>query len=371
MCVTNTTSRRPPAIALQPEMVANSSSMLSQRLFSNLYAAAAADTTAPAEQTVTSYPCDMFNVPSISNNGDQEKPRPKRRRKPQKPGKTAKQNDRHFVVHNYHDHANDADENDMESDDAHRRRGGVSVAFPMKLHAVLDQVEADGLAHVISWQHHGRCFIVHKPKEFVDHVMPKYFRQTKLTSFQRQLNLYGFSRLTRGNDAGGYYHELFLRSKIHLCKRMQRVKVKGTKFKAASSPESEPDFYKMPPVTVTPVHSSDEEYSYGSAPQEQQQFTPVAQMPQSSFDPLHAGGFSSIVTSAPVESQAASMYNQYAPLQAVSQPSYADQILDEAVDELFLQEAMLENSQAWDMLGDDASLPDEQLGMLLEQLLEE
>lgn len=172
-----------------------------------------------------------------------EKPKPKRRRKPQKPGKTAKQNDRHFVVHNYHDHANDQ-EGDGQTEPTDRR-GGISISFPIKLHNILDQVEADGLSHIIAWQPHGRCFVIHKPKEFADHVMPAYFRQTKLTSFQRQLNLYGFNRITRGNDSGGYYHELFLRGKQFLCKQMTRTKVKGTKFKAASSPDQEPNFYVM------------------------------------------------------------------------------------------------------------------------------
>lgn len=168
----------------------------------------------------------------------------KRHRKPQKPGKTAKQNDRHFVVHNYHDHAADEDENDT-SEEEPRRRGGVTISFPKRLHSVLEQVERDGWSDVISWQQHGRCFLIHKPKEFQELVMPFYFGQQKLTSFQRQLNLYGFCRLSRGKDAGAYYHELFLRGKGFLTKRMLRTKIKGTKFKAASNPDEEPDFYAM------------------------------------------------------------------------------------------------------------------------------
>jgi hypothetical protein len=187
----------------------------------------------------------------ITKNAIPPKPKPKRRRKPQKPGKTAKQNDRHFVIHDYHDHANDQDD---DTADPHERRGGISISFPIKLHTILDQVEADGLSHIISWQPHGRCFVIHKPKEFAEFIMPGYFRQTKLTSFQRQLNLYGFNRITRGNDSGGYYHELFLRGKPFLCKRMVRTKVKGTRFKAASSPDQEPNFYLMAPVKYSTAH---------------------------------------------------------------------------------------------------------------------
>ena len=171
----------------------------------------------------------LFLAPSAdisSNSGPhsgKQKPKPKkRRRKPQKPGKTAKQHDRHFVIHNYHDHGQDTEEEtlaflDLQKKEqeaemqaaaaldntVHRRKGGVAVSFPAKLHAILDQVDADGLSHVISWQPHGRCFLIRDVKLFSEHVMPLYFRQTKLTSFQRQLNLYGFNRLTRGPDAGG------------------------------------------------------------------------------------------------------------------------------------------------------------------------
>jgi hypothetical protein len=46
-------------------------------------------------------------------------------------------------------------------------------------------------------------------------IMCRWFRQTKFPSFQRQLNLYGFKRLTSGEDKGGkflvYYSCFFLR----------------------------------------------------------------------------------------------------------------------------------------------------------------
>jgi HSF-type DNA-binding len=77
----------------------------------------------------------------------------------------------------------------------------------------------------------------------------RYFNQSKLTSFQRQLNLYGFNRLTQGRDRGGYYHEYFLRGKPSLSMRMTRVKVKGIGIKAISTPDQEPNFYALPPVT--------------------------------------------------------------------------------------------------------------------------
>lgn len=109
-------------------------------------------------------------------------------------------------------------------------------------------------------QPHGRCFLVHKPKEFVDEIMPTFFRQSKLTSFQRQLNLYGFSRITAGRDRGGYYHELFLRNKLFLCQSMTRIRIKGTGIKGKANPASEPNFYSMPPIVPEP--EDQEEYRH-------------------------------------------------------------------------------------------------------------
>jgi hypothetical protein len=156
---------------------------------------------------------------------------------------TSKQQSCHIVVqHNYHDHSND---NRSAYQEQHPARGGVTTPFPLKLHDMFENVDADGHSHIVSWQPHGRCFVVHKPKEFVK-LLPNYFKLSKLPSFQRQLNLYGFQRLTRGKDRGGYYHELFLRGRQFLAHNIQRIKVKGTGVRARSNPEQEPDFWAMP-----------------------------------------------------------------------------------------------------------------------------
>ena len=156
---------------------------------------------------------------------------------------------------------------------------------------------------------------------------------------------------------------------------MIRTKVKGTRFKAASSPESEPDFYKMNPVIVTPHNSSDEEYSYGTETTSQQPSYAAAAPQVPSFDPLPMSFAGMSAEPRAFEAAPASIpYAAYP--ESMQDRSYADQVLDEAVDELFLQEALQESDPiigAWDAasFGDDASLQDEQLGMLLEQLLDE
>ncbi len=162
------------------------------------------------------------------------------------PGASIASHHEDVLVHQYHDHAADLalDPQAMK----YKAKGGVTTPFPVKLHIMLQQIEDDGLAHIVSWQPHGRCFVVHEPKQFVKQVMPHYFKQTKIASFQRQLNLYGFSRLTGGLDKGGYYHELLLRSNRSLAYDIHRIRIKGTGVRLPTDPGSEPNFYALPPA---------------------------------------------------------------------------------------------------------------------------
>jgi hypothetical protein len=74
--------------------------------------------------------------------------------------------------------------------------------FPLKLHKMLEEVETQGRAWIISWNEDGRSFSVHQPKVFAQSIMQKHFNQTKYKSFQRQLNLYNFQRVPRGKVKG-------------------------------------------------------------------------------------------------------------------------------------------------------------------------
>lgn len=99
--------------------------------------------------------------------------------------------------------------------------------------------------------------------------MPAFFRMSKYASFQRQLNLYDFNRITAGPDKGGrgidngksrqfflpgmvsylfstlivgYFNEMFVRGQKELCKYMLRRPMKGT-LTRKSAPEAELNFY--------------------------------------------------------------------------------------------------------------------------------
>jgi HSF-type DNA-binding len=89
---------------------------------------------------------------------------------------------KHYVEHDYHDHKYDPVEVPIPNlalteDGGFSKRsghkGGVSTPFPDKLHELLETVDQQGDSDICGWQPHGRCFIIHKPKEFVSKIMPQ------------------------------------------------------------------------------------------------------------------------------------------------------------------------------------------------------
>lgn len=127
----------------------------------------------------------------------------------------------------------------------HKGRTGT---FPQKLHQMLTDLEKEeGGTEIASFLPSGRAFVIHKPTEFVETIMPKYFRMSRFSSFQRQLNLYEFMRITDGPDKGAHFHEFFIRGRPVLASQIRRAKTKS----ASSSSSSNQSNFPLPQARVT------------------------------------------------------------------------------------------------------------------------
>lgn len=68
--------------------------------------------------------------------------------------------------------------------------------------------------------------------------MTIHFVDTKITSFQRQLNLYGFRRVSKGPDVGSYYHPQFQRDRPDLVSEIKRTQQQGKAVAASTAPDT-------------------------------------------------------------------------------------------------------------------------------------
>ena len=102
--------------------------------------------------------------------------------------------------------------------------------FPEKLYRILEELEGEGMDDIISFVNQGSAFEIHQPEAFEEQVIPRYFRQRGISSFKKQLHLYGFARLktdSRGFAASlVFHHERFQRGQPQLCLLMDRVNKK-------------------------------------------------------------------------------------------------------------------------------------------------
>mmetsp|Transcript_9952 Transcript_9952/g.20415 ORF Transcript_9952/g.20415 Transcript_9952/m.20415 type:complete len:595 (+) Transcript_9952:230-2014(+) len=93
-------------------------------------------------------------------------------------------------------------------------------SFPMNLCLMLESVEKHNLTHIISWLPCGTGFLIHDHDAFFAEVLPKYFKSsqhTKLRSFYRKLNRWGFTVARAGPSKGAWEHEAFNRQKAAEC----------------------------------------------------------------------------------------------------------------------------------------------------------
>ena len=126
---------------------------------------------------------------------------------------------------------------------------------------MLDLAESEGYASVVSWLPDGQSFIVHNVYAFVAVILPRYFKQSKYKSFQRQLNVWCFERVNKGPEKGAYRHPSFVRGQHGLCREMQRKKVKGSSPSQSSPVQLPITLSSSPSVSRLVSDSSDDSVS--------------------------------------------------------------------------------------------------------------
>ncbi|CAH0476899.1 unnamed protein product [Peronospora belbahrii] len=80
---------------------------------------------------------------------------------------------------------------------------------------------------IITWSHEGTAFQIIQPEALAIEILPKYFKHNKVSSFQRQLNYFGFKKWTKTQtNVCTFSHPFFVRSdkdRIKLIKRKERA----------------------------------------------------------------------------------------------------------------------------------------------------
>ncbi|KDN41416.1 winged helix DNA-binding domain-containing protein, partial [Tilletiaria anomala UBC 951] len=87
------------------------------------------------------------------------------------------------------------------------------------------------IQHMIQWVASGTAFRVSSPTEFSRIVLPTYFKHANWQSFVRQLNIYGFHKVTPAasispEESAGqvweFRHPSFRRGEVQLLSRIKR-----------------------------------------------------------------------------------------------------------------------------------------------------
>jgi len=121
---------------------------------------------------------------------------------------------------------------------------GVPQQFARRLYEMLQSEAKLALTSpvkttFISWSESGFAFRILDVDGFTSLVLPKYFRTKKFSSFQRNLNLYGFTKVRRGPDTDMYAHQSFIRGKPELLLNLRKCSSASRRKLSTSSNSSE------------------------------------------------------------------------------------------------------------------------------------
>ncbi|XP_069723799.1 heat shock factor protein 3-like isoform X2 [Phaenicophaeus curvirostris] len=107
--------------------------------------------------------------------------------------------------------------------------GGPAVpGFLAKLWALVEDPHSD---HVICWSANGENFCILDEQKFAKELLPKYFKHNNISSFIRQLNMYGFRKVialengmitVEKSSVIEFQHPFFKQGKAHLLENIKR-----------------------------------------------------------------------------------------------------------------------------------------------------
>nr|XP_056715606.1 heat shock factor protein 3-like [Euleptes europaea] len=109
--------------------------------------------------------------------------------------------------------------------------GGGAAAVPGFLAKLWALVEDPGSDDVICWSRNGQNFSILDEQRFAQELLPKYFKHNNLSSFIRQLNIYGFRKVialengmmtSAKNLAIEFQHPFFKQEKFSLLANIKR-----------------------------------------------------------------------------------------------------------------------------------------------------
>ncbi|XP_074605492.1 uncharacterized protein LOC141858598 [Brevipalpus obovatus] len=121
-------------------------------------------------------------------------------------------------------------------------------AFLTKLWKLVSDPKYD---HLIHWSENGKSFIIKNQAQFAKDLLPLYFKHNNMASFIRQLNMYGFRKITSIENSGlradrdeiEFYHHHFVKNQEDLLELIKR-KIK-TPLQVSSAKASEENASKI------------------------------------------------------------------------------------------------------------------------------
>lgn len=135
---------------------------------------------------------------------------------------------------------------------------GASVpAFLGKLWKLVNDSETN---HLISWSAGGNTFIIKNQAEFAKHLLPLYYKHNNMASFIRQLNMYGFHKISSIDNGGlrfdkdeiEFSHSYFMKGQSYL---LEHIKRKPTNSKSIVSSTVDGETVLLKPELMSKVLS--------------------------------------------------------------------------------------------------------------------